>query len=122
MRNNSNQLNQQYNIHKDELNFKLNLFMIALIFGVLSISIQYPISKNSCILLKLMESISWLTLVLSGYFSLVNAGKFPVKIISGPAAFINKKLEKEWSDELLMWRLFYFAVFLLIVVKTLDKF
>ncbi|HAT2072568.1 TPA: hypothetical protein I8005_001634 [Legionella pneumophila] len=122
MRDDSNQLNQQYLIHEKELNFKLNLFMVALIFGVLSISIQFPISSNSRILLKLMESISWFTLVLSGYFALVNVGKFPVKMISGPAEYINKIFKRKWSDELLMWRLLYLAIFLLIVVKTVDKF
>jgi len=115
-------LNHQEMQKRRELNFKLNLFMIALIFGVISISIQYPINKSSCLLLKLLESLSWICLVFSGYFSLVNVSKHPVTIISRPFEWLRVRFKKDWNDELLMWRLFYLAMFLLLTAKILDKF
>ena len=104
-----------------DADYKFRFFFSALIFAILSFAIQYPI-KSTCNLLKLAEVISWFILILSGYFSLVVCGRFPIRIISGTAKKLNELLSKQWTDEILMWRLFYFSLFLLLLVKGLDRF
>ncbi|HAZ7573794.1 hypothetical protein OQJ02_05060 [Legionella sp. PATHC032] len=101
---------------------KLKLFMTALIFAILSFAIQYPIKSSSGICLKLMEIFSWVILLLSGYFSLVVCSKFPIGVISKLADKINVFWSKNWTDEILMWRLFYFSLFLLLLVKAIERF
>ena len=100
---------------------KSRFFFAALIFAILSFAIQFPI-KGNCIILKIAEVFSWFIMILSGYFSLVICGGISIKIISGSAQIINDHFHKEWTNEILMWRLFYSSLFLLLVVKGMDRF
>lgn len=105
-----------------EFKYKFNLFITALIFATLSVVIQHPIDSNAKNIVKIMEIVSWIILFLSGYFSLVVCSGFPIGIISKPANKLNVFFNKEWTDEILMWRLFYFSLFLLLVVKAIGRF
>lgn len=100
---------------KIEFEYKFNLFMTALIFAILSFAIQNPIDSTAGSCLKLIEIFSWVILLLSGYFSLVVCSKFPIGIIGKTAEKVRVYFNKQWTDEILRWRLFYFSLFLLFV-------
>lgn len=100
-----------------EAQYKFRLFFAALIFAILSFAIQHPINNNNSFFLKIVEIFSWFTLFLSGYFSLVLCSGVSIGLINWCVDRISK-----WSNEERMWIFFYVSLFLLLLVKGIDRF
>ena len=99
-----------------EQEFKFRLFFTALIFAILSFAVQHPVESERTGFLKITEILAWIILFLSGYFALAICSGVHLSFIKNMANKI------KWSDEEAMWLLFYGSIFLLLIVKSFDRF
>lgn len=95
--------------------YKFHFFFTGLVFAVLSFAIQYPVS-NAYRWIKVIESMSWVVIGLTGFLALKQIGGFSLddtmKYHSG--------LSKKWRK--VMWFLFVFGVLLLLIAKISNVF
>ena len=93
---------------------KFRLFWCALVFSILSFSMQFP-TKSHVPWLKIVEWLSWIGFAIVGGFALRDCGgirkKMDDKIFEGLAPMYR----------VLMWGTFLTAMGLLIIAKIMDS-
>ena len=55
--------------------YKFKFFFVGLVFAILSFSMQFPV-KTEIIIIRTTEIISWLLLLVTGYFAIKDCGGF----------------------------------------------
>jgi hypothetical protein len=93
--------------------YKFRQFFVAFVFAILSFSMQFQ-TKNNTGWVKLPEIPAWILLAISGYFALKDCGGFADKITEEVAEGIPP------PHRALMWKIFFFAIVLLLVARIVD--
>jgi hypothetical protein len=103
--------------------FRLNLqylmrfyfFFTALIFAILSFSMQYSI-KTSILYIKIAEVCAWFLLLISGILGLKEIGAFAVKDLGRVLGRLGT------YERIIMWICFTGSLFLLIIARAINSF
>lgn len=91
--------------------YKFRFFFVGLVFAILSFAMQFPVSTESmCI--KSLEGVSWLFLLITGFFAIKDCGGF-AKIINEEAINGIKQNQRQ-----IMWFSFFLSIALLFIVKV----
>jgi len=94
---------------------KFRLFFAGLVFAILSFAIQYPI-KSNYVLIKILESASWILFAITGYFALKDLGGFHSLYTEKALEGIGGK-KRKW-----MWCIFLAGIIALMLSKITDSF
>ena len=95
--------------------FKFRLFFTALVFTILSFSIQFQVNTNDRLIIA-FEIGAWILLGITGYFSLKDCGGFSSKITEQSFEGLSQKQRKA------MWACFFGGLVLLMVAKSVDSY
>jgi hypothetical protein len=94
--------------------FKFHFFFTALVFGILSFAIQFPVTSNKP-WIKIMEATSWALIAATALLSLKQIGGFaPIDTMK-----YHQGLSTGWRK--FMWLLFIAGLSLLLTAKIVNS-
>ena len=91
--------------------YKFRFFFVALVFAILSFAMQFPVVSAS-VWIKSFEALSWLLLIIAGFFAIKDCGGF-AKVINEKAV-----IGLEQGQRQLMWGFFFVSIMLLFIVTV----
>jgi len=105
----------ELNLEKAKSIYRFHFFFVALVFAMLSFSVQFRVNTN-VLMIKVFEIISWITLAATGFLGLIQVGGYSLDDTEKYHKGLNKK------KRILMWVLFTLGVTTLLIAKILYSF